>query len=84
MSWEDFEDECSDALLNFGSRCSVSVMLRHLPDDDARASVVRALENDNLTASSIARVLVSRQVQHAPSAYSIRHHRRGDCSCGKG
>ena len=62
-----------------GPRCTVGAILDKLDDDD-RAALTAALDDDEVQGSGLARLLSSRG--HKVNGNTIQRHRRGDCSCG--
>lgn len=63
-----------------GPRCTVAVVLAKLDGSD-RTDLEHALENRDVTASAIFRVL--REDGHNIGDQAIGRHRRGECACGR-
>lgn len=78
-TWEDFEADVTTVRPHRGV-CGVRMLLDSLTSE-ARDKVSAALDNQQLSNSSIATALRKRLGEHAPRAYTVGRHRRGDCSC---
>lgn len=82
-AWDDFESDVEAERRQYKRRCGVAVFLEELPKDAADA-IRRALGRPELESTAIRAALLKRAEGRAvPSAFSIRHHRRADCSCAK-
>lgn len=82
MTWDDFAENAGKRLPS-GPPCGVRRMLDEDIPEEARATVVEALDNTALHTASIARELVKRLGNKAPSKWVIGAHRRHECGCTK-
>lgn len=79
-SWDDFTTEVEAASGRKGPGCTIGLYLRSL-GNTAREQVEAALGRPELTTSAISRALRDRGLD--ASDFTVRRHRRGDCSCPK-
>ena len=82
--WDGFAEDTSGPSR---AACGVARFLEteDFGDDyrgDVRNFVKNIIEDKNRSAGAVARGLASRS-ENAPSAWTIRVHRRGECSCRK-
>lgn len=75
--WDDFEAEASAPIQR--ASCSVGALLASL-DDATRRMVERTLDRPEVTTSGIYKALRAR-LDSVPSAFTLRRHRRKECSC---
>lgn len=78
--WKDFTSEVEESSKKKGSGCTVGIFLRKL-DKMSRIQVENALSRPELTTSAISRALRNRGSEL--SDFTVRRHRRGDCSCSQ-
>lgn len=79
-NWKDFTDQVEKESSNKGPGCSVGAYLNSLAKT-ARDAVEAAFARPELTTSAIARAMRDRGADL--SSFTVRRHRRGDCSCRK-
>lgn len=61
-----------------GQPCSVAVAIADMADDD-RSAFLTALGSPTVNKAEVARAL--RRSGHDVSAWTLRHHARGECKC---
>jgi hypothetical protein len=83
--WGDLEAEAEAGTKPTHYVCSVGALIDFVgfqQSESARESLVATLKNYRLSTTSIRRALERRvPAVMLPSAWSIGHHRRGQCSC---
>ena len=62
-----------------GPRCGIAVLMETMPADDL-ATLTAWLADKSIQGSTIARNLTAEGYE--VKADKLRHHRKGDCSCG--
>lgn len=82
MGWEDFASDAQAADHPRGPRCSVGKTLDGL-SSTSRAVVESALNTPGVSNVALHRAFRDRVADRAPSAWSIGHHRRKKCRCGR-
>lgn len=85
-NWDELETEAL-ARKKPGPSCSVKVLLEWLHEHDPKGAdtIVRVMANHRLSTTSIHAALETRVEEWLlPSAWSLRHHRAGRCSCKDG
>ena len=85
--WDSLQAEVASDAKRTHYICSVRALIdcvRHEQGDSAASSLIQTLGNHRLSTTSIRRAL-ERRVEPVmlPSAWSIGHHRRDQCSCTK-
>ena len=82
--WSSLEDEAKAESRGQGPECKIKTILDTIDDPKIRKMVQGVIEDVRISASAVHRALVRRLGESdAPTGYVIRHHRRGDCRCGK-
>jgi predicted transcriptional regulator YheO len=77
--WADFATEVESASQNRAPGCSVGTFLNSLPGEAAE-SIEAALNRPEITTTAIANA-ISRRTGNQISSYTLRRHRRDECSC---
>lgn len=62
-----------------GPKCAVATVIKLMDPDDV-ATLNAALADKDITAAAIGRAL--RSIGVDVSAFSVRRHQKGECSCG--
>ncbi len=62
-----------------GPKCAVATVMKLMDPDDV-ATLNAALSDKDITAAAIGRAL--RSIGVDVSAFSVRRHQKGECSCG--
>lgn len=62
-----------------GPKCAVATVMKLMDPDDV-ATLNAALVDKDITAAAIGRAL--RSIGVDVSAFSVRRHQKGECSCG--
>ena len=62
-----------------GPKCAVATVMKLMDPDDV-ATLTAALADKDITAAAIGRAL--RSIGVDVSAFSVRRHQKGECSCG--
>jgi hypothetical protein len=81
-NWKTFGADVRENTGHGGRTCAVAQLLDRL-GARPRREVERAIADPDVSAAAIFAALDARGLTLIPSPWSIRHHRRGDCRCGK-
>jgi hypothetical protein len=80
--WSDFTEEVEKGSSGKAPGCTLGNWLKRAPAK-TREVVEAALVRPELTTTVIARAIRSRDDSAQVSDFTVRRHRRGDCSCKK-
>jgi hypothetical protein len=77
--WDDFERDAEEASGTRRPGCTAGRLIASLPGE-GQDVVNEALEREELTTPAILQA-IKKRVDTDVSTYTLRRHRRGDCTC---